>query len=233
MSESGPRLRTLGIWAKREEMFIVILERALQLLQAQNGLPESECDLNRLLYFKLLRASQDLYPSDPVAPTTECNNQPDPDDEARTAREHKRPDFQWCYRDNYEPDPERSSRQFTVECKRLGAPRKASWILNSNYVTNGICRFRDPVWGYGQRFPSGAMVGYWQSMEFAHVLKEVNDEAARNTIPDIAPTGDQKPGIHLSEHSLDRSFPVSPFRLRHLWIDLRTTTIRNTFAPTT
>jgi hypothetical protein len=208
-------------------MFIVIIERALQLLQAESGLPESECDLNRRLYFELLKASRDLYPQDPVPPMMECNNQPDPDDQARATREHKRPDFQWCYLDKYELDPERSSRQFTVECKRLGAPRKESWIFNSNYVTNGICRFRDPVWGYGQRFPSGAMVGYWQSMELVHVLKEVNDEAARNTIPDIIPRGKQKLGIHFSEHSFDRSFPISPFRLWHLWIDLRTTTIRN------
>jgi hypothetical protein len=204
-------------------MFILTLERALQVLQAESGLPESECDLNRLLYFQLLKASRALYPSDPVAPMMECNNQPDPDDEARAAREHKRPDFQWCYLDEYEPDPERSHKQFTVECKRLGAPQRANWIFNVNYVTKGICRFRDPVWGYGQRFASGAMVGYWQSMELAQVLKEVNSEAARNMIPDMVPTGERKPGIHLSQHSFDRSLPVSPFRLRHLWIDLRTT----------
>lgn len=155
MSGPGPRLRTLGIWAKREAMFIAILERALLLLQADRDLPDSECDLNRLFYFRLLKASQELYPSEPVAPIMEGNNQPDPDNEARVTREHKRPDFQWIYLDKYEPDHERSSKQFTVECKRLGTPCKADWIFNINYVRNGICRFRDPAWGYGQRFPSG------------------------------------------------------------------------------
>ena len=220
MSGPGPRLRTLGIWAKREAMFIAILERALLLLQAERDLPDSECDLNRLFYFRLLKASRDLYPSEPVSPITECNNQPDPDDEARVAREHKRPDFQWSYLDKYELDHERSSKQFTVECKRLGTPRNADWIFNINYVRNGICRFRDPAWGYGQRFPSGAMVGYWQSMELAQVLTEVNQEAAKNGLSEIVPVSEQK-GLHHSEHSLDRTFPVSPFRLRHLWIDLR------------
>ena len=152
----------------------------------------------------------------------ECNNQPDPDDKARVAREHKRPDFQWSYRDKYEPDHERSSKQFTVECKRLGVPLRLDWIFNANYVTNGICRFRDPAWGYGQRFPSGAMVGYWQSMELAQVLREVNEEAARNGLSEIVPVSRQK-GIHHSEHSFDRAFPVSPFRLWHIWIDLRVT----------
>ena len=220
MSGPGPRLRTLGIWAKREAMFIAILERALLLLQAELDLPDSECDLNRLFYFRLLKASRDLYPSEPVSPMMECNNQPDPDDEAPVAREHKRPDFQWSYLDKYEPDHERSSKQFTVECKRLGTPRKADWIFNIHYVRNGICRFRDPAWGYGQRFPSGAMVGYWQSMEPAQVLTEVNQEAAKNGLSEIVPVSEQK-GLHHSEHSLDRTFPVSPFRLRHLWIDLR------------
>ena len=222
MREPGPRLGTLGIWAKREAMFIAILERAMQLLQAERELPDSECDLNHLFYFRLLKASRDLYPSDLVSPMMECNNQPDPDDEARVAREHKRPDFQWSYLDKYEPDHERSSKQFTVECKRLGTPRKAGWIFNINYVTKGICRFRNPAWGYGQRFPSGAMVGYWQSMELAQILREVNEEAARNGLSEIVPVSGQK-GIHHSAHYIVRAFPVSPFRLRHLWIDLRVT----------
>jgi len=221
MSETGPRLKTLRLWAKREEMFLAIIERALLLLRAENDLPKPECDLNRLFYFRLLRASRELYPTDPVAPSSECNNQPDPDDEVRAAREYKRPAFQWGYRDRYEPDPDRSSMQFTVECKRLGAPLRAGWIFNVNYVTNGICRFRDPTWGYGRRFSSGAMVGYWQSMELSQVLREVNEEAARNALPEIVPVGEPMQYGHRSEHTFDRIFPASPFRLRHLWIDLR------------
>jgi hypothetical protein len=221
MSAGGPRLRALNIWAKREGMCLAIIERALQVLRAEEDLPESECDLNRLFYFRLLESSRELYPMDPVAPTSECNNQPDPDDETRVARENKRPDFQWVYLDQYEPDPERSSKQFVVECKRLGTPRRSGWVFNVNYVTNGICRFRDPVWGYGRRFRAGAMVGYWQSMELPQVLREVNEEAARHALPDVAPIGEQTTGGHRSEHLFERSFPVSPFRLRHLWVDLR------------
>ena len=223
MSEPGPRLQTLGIWAKREAMCLAIIERALQLLREESDLPESECDLNRRFYFRLLQSSRELHPLDPVAPIAECNNQPDPDDEVRAVREHKRPDFQWVYLDMYEPDPEHSSKQFTVECKRLGVPRSAGWIFNIfnvNYVTNGICRFRNPVWGYGRRFRSGAMVGYWQSMELQQVLKEVNEEAAKNGLPQIVPVGEPILDGHRTEHKFDRSFPDSPFCLRHLWIDL-------------
>jgi hypothetical protein len=221
MIETGPRLGSLSLWGKREKMYISIIERALVLLREENDLPESECDLNRLFYFRLLRASNELYPKDPVTPQSECNNQPDPDDEVRAAREHKRPDFQWGYRDRYEPDPDRSAIQFTVECKRLGAPSRAGWPFNVKYVENGICRFRDPVWGYGQRFRSGAMVGYWQSMELSEVIGEVNAEVTRHALPEIVTVSERIPGGHRSEHTFDRKFPSSPFRLQHLWIDIR------------
>ncbi len=223
MSETGPRLRTLRLLARREERFLSIIERALQMLRDEKNLPEAECDLNRRFYFQLLNASRELFPADPVAPVSECNNQPDPDDQTRAAREQKRPDFQWLYLDKYEPDPKRSSRQFTLECKRLGAPHRADWVLNVNYVTNGICRFRDPAWAYGQRFSRGAMVGYWQSMELEEILNEVNDEASRNALPEIAPAGATIPNGYRAEHIFDRAFSASPFCLHHIWIDLRVT----------
>ena len=221
MSVTGPRLRALRLWAKREGMCLAILERALFLLRTEKGLPEAEVDLNNHLYFCLLAASRELYPTDPVAPISECNNQPDPDDESRAARERKRPDFQWVYLDQYEPDPKRSSKQFVVECKRLGEPGRADWEFNVNYVRHGICRFRDPKWAYAQRFRSGAMVGYWQSMEPTQVLTEVNEEARRNSLPDLVPTRSPAPSGDRLEHTFERSFEASPFHLRHLWVDLR------------
>ena len=221
MSATGPRLRVLRIWAKREGMCLAILERALLLLRMEKGLPESEVDLNRRLYFCLLTASSELYPADAVAPISECNNQPDPDDISRAAREQKRPDFQWVYRDRYEPDPKRSSKQFVVECKRLGKHNRPDWVFNLNYVRHGICRFRDPKWAYAQRFPSGAMVGYCQSMAPRQVLKDVNEEARKNALPDLVSSGTYAPGGDRLEHAFERSFDVSPFHLLHLWIDLR------------
>lgn len=221
MSDTGPRLRALRLWAKREGMCLATLERALLLLRMEEGLPEAEVDLNRRLYFCLLAASRDLHPTDHVAPVSECNNQPDPDDESRTEREQKRPDFKWVYLDQYELDPKRSSKQFVVECKRLGKSSRADWVFNVNYVQHGICRFRDPKWAYAQRFRSGAMVGYWQSMELMQVLKEVNEEARRNSIPDLVSSRSTVSGGDRLEHTFERSFEASPFHLLHLWIDLR------------
>ena len=35
MSDIGPQLKALRIWAKREEMFLAILDRALRLLRME------------------------------------------------------------------------------------------------------------------------------------------------------------------------------------------------------
>jgi len=222
MSDSGPSLKSRNLWAKREARCLAILERALFLLRRTKSLPEAEVDLNRLLYFCLLRASRELYPNDGIAPTPECNNQPDPDDNARAIREHKRPDFQWIYLDKYENNPERSSKQFVVECKRLGKSSRSAWVLNSNYVNHGVQRFKDIEWAYGQRFASGAMVGYWQSMDGNAVLTEVNIELRKNSLPELVPLRNwrARPVFGL-KHQLERSFEISPFRLCHRWVDIR------------
>jgi hypothetical protein len=219
---AGPSLRSQKLWAKREARCLAILERALSLLRIETQLPEAEVDLNRRLYFCLLKAARELYPNDEIAPTPECNNQPDPSDEARATREQKRPDFQWIYLDKYESDSSRSSKQFVVECKRLGKPVRSDWVLNANYVNHGVRRFRETGWAYAKRFASGAMIGYMQSMELDDVLGEVNAELRKNSLSDIACKRGWRPSdvSHL-EHSFDRPFEVSPFSLKHLWVDLR------------
>jgi hypothetical protein len=202
-------------------MCLGILEGALLLLRKQGDLPETECELNRRLFFCLLEANHKLFPKNDIAPISECNNQPDPDDETRTAREHKRPDFQWVFIDRYEMDVRRSSKQFVVECKRLGKPARANWVFNINYVGQGICRFRDPQWSYAQRFPSGVMVGYLRQMESGQVLKEVNDESRKMLLPELMLIGAWNfDKVNHLEHSFERSFDVSPFQIRHLWIQL-------------
>ena len=214
--------RAEKLWVEREAKCLSIIERALSMLREEDDLAETEVELNRLLYFCLLTASREMYPDDEIAPLMECNNQPDPDDEARARREQKRPDFQWTYLDRYESDPQRSSKQFVVECKRLGKATRSDWVFNVNYSDNGIERFRDPEWAYAKHAPSGAMLGYWQSMEGKEVLREVNEGCCRRSIPSLVLVGScSSKGISKFEHDLERPFQISPFKLRHLWIDLR------------
>ena len=213
---------TNKLWSTREAKCLSIIERALTMLREADDLAETEVELNRLLFFCLLRASRELYPDDVIAPIMECNNQPDSDDEARARRGQKRPDFQWIYLDRYESDPQRSSKQFVVECKRLGEAPRRNWVLNVNYSENGIRRFCDPEWAYAKQAPSGAMLGYWQSMEGKEVLREVNEGCYRRSIPNLLLVGPwSSKGISKFEHDLVRPFQISPFKLHHLWIDLR------------
>ena len=95
-------------------------------------------------------------------------------------------------------------------------------MLNLNYVNHGIERFRDARWAYAQRFPKGAMVGYCQRMEAKQVLNEVNGEACKKSLPDLVSIGSWKSkDVNHLRHTFERPFDVSPFELRHLWIDLR------------
>jgi len=217
-----PHIRSGELWSGREAKCLSIIERALHLLRQEPAFPVLEVELNRRFYFCLLSASRELYPDDEIAPILECNNQPDPDDEVRARREQKRPDFQWIYLDRYEADLQRSSRQFVVESKRLGAATRADWILNLNYINNGIHRFREPGWAYGKLAPSGAMIGYLQSMQPDEVLREVNTECREKLFPDLVLVGDWTLGATSRlEHVFDRPFQISPFKLHHFWIDLR------------
>jgi hypothetical protein len=222
MSDLGPHLLSQNLWSKHQARCLRTVERALTLLRQSETFPELEVELNRQLHFCLLRASRELYPENEIAPISECNNQPDPDDEARVKREQKRPDFQWIYLDRYEADPLRSSRQFVVECKRLGTALRSDWIFNQNYTNHGIGRFREAEWAYAKGASSGAMVGYWQSMGADDVLAAVHEESRAKSFPDLVLLGAWKPGdVSRLEHTFERSFQVSPFRLHHLWIDLR------------
>ena len=222
MNAQTLRQLTKELWAARETTCLSIIQRALTILQGTDDLPEAEVELNRLFYFCLLTASRELFPDDMIPPITECNNQPDPDDEARAKREQKRPDFQWVYLDRYEPDPRRSSKQFVVECKRLGEAPRRDWVLNANYAENGIRRFIDPKWAYAKNAPSGAMLGYWQSMEGEEVLREVNEGCHYRSISNLELIGSwSSKGISKCEQDLVRPFPISQFKLHHLWIDIR------------
>ena len=223
MSEAGPPLHApQSLGRPPAEVSADPPPSALMLLRLRPGLPETEVQLNRELYFCLLTANRELFPENEIAPVPECNNQPDPNDESRAKREHKRPDFQWIYIDRYEPDPHRSSKQFVVECKRLGNSGRADWVLNLNYVTLGIRRFHDPVWAYAQRFPSGAMVGYWQNTDAQQLLDEVNAETRNHHLPALILEGPWNLNdVSQLAHVFDRPVPISPFTLQHLWIDLR------------
>jgi hypothetical protein len=95
-------------------------------------------------------------------------------------------------------------------------------VFNLNYADHGIGRFREPEWAYGKRASSGAMVGYWQSMEASEVLGEANEGCRKKSLPELILVGSwNSGGVSRFDHTFERPFEISPFRLHHLWIDLR------------
>ncbi|MEO8494150.1 MAG: hypothetical protein ABI614_03700 [Planctomycetota bacterium] len=203
-----------------------ILVIALRRLVALNDLPTSEDPINRKLYFCILEAIREFERVEGVEfvpyPMYEANNQPDADDETRTARENKRPDLQFGYISRYEPDPRKSAKQVAVECKRLGESGRNDWVLNENYILHGVLRFRDASFEYGKPYPFGVMIGYVQNVTFDDTLTEVNATAITNAVPDleVSAAGWRDNDVSQLEHSFDRQ-SGSSLLLTHLWIDVR------------
>lgn len=220
-----PNLKRLDFWVEHERRVLQVLTIALQLLAQERALPAAENQINRKFYFCILRAIRELCGQGVELisyPIYEGNNQPDASDEARAARESKRPDFQFGLIDHQEPNPDASAKQYVVECKRLGESGRSDWVLNTNYVEHGVVRFRDEGYGYGKSGFSGAMIGYVQNTSAEVVLDEVNQAAIARRIARITLSreGWQRGGVSTLTHRLDRAVRPTPFDLRHLWLDL-------------
>ena len=221
------RLSALGSWRKHEQRVLEVFRLALDDLLATSGVPESENEVNRRLCFCVRRANRrllDIGKGIPWPIVYECRNQPLGNDVERAAREDKRPDFLWGFVDLQETNWARADMFFAIECKRLGERTSPKWVLNENYVAHGIVRFSQPAHGYGAGTPSGAMVGYVQSMDPIDVLAAVNASCACRGLPHLRLScrGWQAAGISSLQHAFSRTFDVSPFTLHHLWADLRT-----------
>lgn len=222
-----PSIPALRTWHEHEQRVLEVVCLALADLQTVEQLPTGEPALNRELHFCLRRVNVRLQRQGRGVQSPfvwEAQNQPLIDDETRAAREDKRPDFQCGFVNLQEGDDDRASMFYTIECKRLGRPANR-WVFNVNYVEKGVVRFVTEEHGYGKATPSGAMVGYVQSMELDDVLGEVNAASKRSSLPPIvrADTAWQENAVTRLGHALTRpSSLLSLFDLHHLWVDIRT-----------
>ncbi len=219
---SRPNLSRIPLWERHEQRVLNLVGDALSLLSAQS-ITGDEAEFNRELYFCLLRANRQNRDQNDnwfdYSPVWEARNPPTRATTGNSS-EFKIPDFYLGYIDHDEPDPERCSRNFVIECKRLGAPTASGWAFNVHYVEDGIIRFIHPGWRYGKDVSSGAMVGYIESMEPGAILAEVNATAEKRGVPGLGRRSTGGGQIHHLDHSLRREFPVSPFRLTHIWADV-------------
>ena len=212
---SPPRLNSLGLWEKYEGIFLGLLRHALMEM-ADCPPEEDEDDLNRRLYKAIGRASHSITPGPDILPGVLLTprNPPAAGDDERVEREQKEPDLIWPFVDSYASDPEECTKQFVVECKRLTEPHAR---FAREYVVSGIDRFRQPSHGYAKGMPSGAMVGYLQLIEVDNALQRVNSHNEMRSVPSLTLMERDGESNAEFEHSFDRPFAESPFRLLHLW----------------
>lgn len=232
---------SIELWSSFVERIQGVLRAGLERLAADAtacGFGAScENDLNRELFFRVRRIAvaqkAGLFAAVPrpalsrehtwnLAPVYEANNQPSPDDRERTPREGKRPDFQWNFQDDQAEDLDRATRTYVVECKRLGQAIGA-WILNFNYVAQGVRRFVDASHLYGKDDSGGGMIGYVQSMDLNSIWAEVAQQLTDAGLAKLPKPGPHVGStvLHSASHDLTRTDACSPFRLHHFWVDLR------------
>lgn len=223
MRGRGPPISSRRTWERWQAFFTECVLRALNKLREIDRLPEGENALNSKLLDCLRIAAKEIRPTGnyPLI-RAECPPLPYGQSEETSRRLKATPDFVWGYVDYSEPDALRNAREFTIECKRL-RQASASWNYNESYVEDGIKRFLDTAKNYGIGVSSGVMIGYWQAMDADGVLQEVNAAAEAWSIPILILGGNgwQLASISKLNHSLIRTFPISPFQLEHFWVDLR------------
>jgi hypothetical protein len=209
-------------------------ELAAQIASVPNK--HKELQFNRFLYRRALDANRRLMQENKGLVGTlhlQCANSPRIEDVEYHPSEEKLPDLCYMIKDPTIIDTDGNGISFCIECKRLGTPPSKRWILNKEYVISGIERFVTDEHRYGRSAASGLMIGYVESMEFEDILKEVNIHITErssgrtdSTELSLLKLKDDNWGFqgvsHLNhENALKRPFPISPFMLYHMWIDIR------------
>ena len=223
---SQPKL-LLGdkLWFRLESRLLNVLQLALEMMRkTEKSFPVLEDSISRKLDKYLRKANEQLRPKKmhvEFLPFFQTQNQPDHDMPQDNTAERKKPDFLWQWYDESEKVDYKRYKQYAIECKRLGKPKST---FCKHYITEGVCRFINVEHSYSKHLLSGTMIGYVQSMELKEILTEVNTEADNSEIPPIQlnSKGWKRNGVSRLDHELDRpEVPPTPFKLRHLWLDLR------------
>jgi len=229
-----PSLANPRLWADRRAHYLTVFERALMLLREKAELPEDEPNLTRELSFTVVAARLEIDPDGRFErPRFEAQSLADPDYEGIPPHEHKRPDIQWVHDDDAAADDRHREKSFVLECKRLGRTTASGWKLNEQYAVNGVARFRCEECRYGNHMAEGAMIAFVQNMDFDAIQAEVNQHLRTAGIPLLErdDQGVKERAVSHLDHQFRRSFPISPFHLRHLWLDIRDIKTKQRITP--
>ena len=210
-----PKLTSLGLWADFERRCLRLVREALATLTIES--PSTvEIDLNRNLHSAITSAASKTTEYGPYFPAAmlDARNLPSASDPARSEREFKMPDISWAYVDTLADEGDDINKSFVVECKRLTMP---SAVYGRRYVRDGIDRFINSSHSYAKGMPSGAMVGYVQTILINDAIISVDTVTTTDTIPHLVlQQRDAEQSAEFS-HILTRPTPQPTLRLIHLW----------------
>jgi len=223
------------LWNRHVKLYLDMFSLALKELAEWDSVSGDEDAISETLIIILRRVCFNINRSgnrEVRPPIWEAPIQPVSGEELKGGKTRKRPDFTCNCFNPWADSPEEQEISFHVECKRLGGPTSPSWILNKNYVIDGIKRFDCKTHEYGKRAPSGMMIGYIISMTPKEIEAEVNGYQ-KEYVPgyaDITFISDAAPLFQAHQEIERRSVYPEKFELIHLWVDLRKY-YRTVFTP--
>jgi len=214
------------LWNRHVQLYSEVFSAALYELSKLSSISGDEDAISEILCSILSRVCFELGKSrnqDLQTPYWETPIQPVTGDELKGGKMGKRPDFTCKCINPWADSHEKYEVALHVECKLLGYPTSATWILNENYVKNGIKRFDSKVHEYGKRSDSGMMIGYIINMTPEEIESEVNNYHKKHApeYPVINFSFDT-PALFKTRQDIKRK-NVKPafFEIFHFWVDLR------------
>ena len=215
------------LWKQHERLYVDVFSTAIALLAEKKMCPSGDEDeiseqlcpvLNSVCFEEGKKRNCEIRTPDWEKPIQPVINK-----ELKRGKIGKRPDFTCKCHNPFASHAKEHEIALHVECKRLGEPTSRRWILNKNYVNNGIKRFDSRTHKYGKRASSGMMIGYIISMEPEQIVDEVN-EWQKKQMPHHLELSFQfdNPPVFKEKQNLNRK-NVKPerFHLIHLWVDFR------------
>jgi hypothetical protein len=215
-----------ALWQRHETLYVGVFITALRRL-SENGCDATDEDdiseqlcplLTDICFEEGRKCNREIGTPDWDKPIQPVNK-----NELKGGKIKKRPDFTCKLVNTLADRADDYEIPFHVECKLLGEPTSRSWILNKNYVTEGIKRFDSRSHEYGKRASSGMMLGYIISMSPEKILNEVNLHQKKHCSNNPAVEFERvRESVRQYGQELNRKH-VKPrqFKLIHLWADLR------------
>lgn len=214
------------LWKRHTLLYSEVFSEALQELAESVSISGGEDAISEILCTTLKRVCFNFGKSRNLelpTPYWETPIQSITEDELKGGKIKKRPDFTCKCINPWAASPEKYEISLHVECKLLGNPTSATWILNENYVKNGIKRFDSKIHEYGKRSDSGMMIGYIISMTPEGIESEVNDYQKKHVPkhPEIRFVFDTATLLKTRQNIKRKHVLPARFELIHFWVDLR------------